>query len=170
MQASATQSDACQAEIEFFCPATCDKKVTDMLGYFVKHAVKLTRDEEPGDEEVKNAQTTLENFVDLFRNHEEFADEDAATETLSTATSPTDPKILMKLRQWTDDIRKQLLPTGTDTLILRDQTMPSLVAKATPFMKSIPNASFQGRRLGYSPWPFVKIVRFVYFHHFASYC
>ncbi|KAF2116450.1 hypothetical protein BDV96DRAFT_52664 [Lophiotrema nucula] len=162
------QDASYQAEIEFFCKEAGIQMVNQMFAHYVKNAMARDREAaqnngdeyfEENDEEDGNAKTALQNFLSMFKDQSDFANEAAARAFLSKATSPTDYKLLHQLHTWTENIRRRFLPNDSDTVIIGSNDISDLVDKVLPFTRSVPYASFNDEPLGYSPWPLVNIIR-----------
>lgn len=82
---------------------------------------------------------------------------------MASAVSPKDPRIVDKFQKWTSDMLACVIPNGR-RLFLNLVTMEDLTEQFLPFTRSMNGATFNGEPLGFSPWPFVRLVR-VCFHH-----
>jgi hypothetical protein len=94
----------------------------------------------------------------LFSDKSEFADEGAATRFLSRAESADDPKILMKLLEWTRHIVSELSKLGNCTTLAR-HTAQDLNMALEPFTQHCDDPVIEGTDLECSVWPFVKKAR-----------
>lgn len=161
--AAATQRTPYAAEIEFFDSSICMRAIEVKLQLYFARLQKERDGEEPSDEEIADTNTAIDFFVVLFRNHDEFSDQDSAEEFLATALSLRDSAILTKLRRWTTELLTKFAPSG-NSLILGANTIEDLTDQYLPFTTRVDDAIYGGAPLDYSPWPFVRIVR-VLMHH-----
>lgn len=99
----------------------------------------------------------------LFRDKEEFADEETAIQSLSELKSANDPEVLTKLRQWTHDIFAELKKLG-NTTVVRAYRAEQLNEQLDPFTQDTDYPEIQGTELQCSLWPFVNSVR-VFMNH-----
>ena len=131
--------------------------VTDLFSQYFQHTQNSQDD--PDESQSDDAATAREIFETLFANHPEFADEESAEAFLSTAKSPNDPRVLSKLTRWCNDILDQFVSDRDLILTLGSKTIEDLVEQFIPFTRKMPYASYGGKPLLFSPWPFVRLVR-----------
>lgn len=110
------------------------------------------------------ARTALECLTALFRDHEEFADEESAAEFLNTATSAEDPTLLSKLVRWKDSLLHRLGVDDDGVTRFEACELLDITEKIQPFTKTVYKTDAAGRQQP-SPWPLVKIVRYVLQRH-----
>ena len=116
--------------------------IGERFAQYVRHK---SRGEDDDTDDSQDAATTMECFLALFADHEEFVDEEAADAFLSTATSYNDPKILGKLREWTDNILRRF--RGYDNrLSLGASTSEEIAEQIKPFTRNISDATLMVRR------------------------
>lgn len=109
------------------------------------------------DDEVKSGEgsaTAVEAIHSLFSDHDECKGLEETKAFLSTAKSREDSRLVAKLKAWMESLLKKLgVEMGTYTI---SAATPDLLQdEVAPFLAQVND----GRP---SPWPLVKIVRFVY--------
>jgi hypothetical protein len=138
-----------------------------MIESLVRQCFRRTQKEREGqdadEEENTEANTALDCLCTLFSNREEFSSLETAENFMASAVSPKDPRIIDKLQKWTSDLLAFFIPNGR-RLFLNSITMEDLTEQFIPFTRSVKDAIFKDEPLGFSPWPFVRLVR-VCFHH-----
>ncbi|ORY12845.1 hypothetical protein BCR34DRAFT_624118 [Clohesyomyces aquaticus] len=155
VQASPMQKKPFAAEVELFCRDVCLKMVTGFFTQWAENTHKLeARPEEYGEADNDAARAARECLHQLFADKKEFRDLEAAEAFLSTARSSKDIKVLARLRKWTSDLLAYLSPDTLNSLNFETGTAKELLEQILPFMRTYDNASFQGKPLRFSPWPF----------------
>lgn len=147
-----------EAEVEFFAQEASERMVADLFEKWYKSYQASMEESDNACEDDTDAATATECFQQLFGNHKECSTQEATAEFLATAISPMDSQILNKLLKWTKDIYQMFLRDG-NTLTLGSDTTNGLVEEFLPFTRKMPFASFKGKDLHFTPWPFVSIVR-----------
>ncbi|KAF2830583.1 hypothetical protein CC86DRAFT_378861 [Ophiobolus disseminans] len=155
------------AEVEFFSSAICQRMVETMLRKSYIRTQKERDGEEADDEERTEANTAVDCLCILFHNHEEFSCREAGENFLASAISSSDPRILEKLKRWTDEVLSSFIPNG-QRLFLNSDTMENLTELFLPFTREVDDATFGDKPLEFSPWPFVRLVRVCFNHPITS--
>jgi hypothetical protein len=132
------------------------------LQFFQYLEKKRESPNELDDADTENATTARECFQELFAAQPEFKDEEAAEEFLSMAVSETDSRITTKLVKWTNDILNYFMKDQEKTVTLGASTAESLVEQFIPFTRKVHYATYNGYPLPFSPWPLVRLVRYVF--------
>lgn len=108
------------------------------------------------DNELSQMSTARDCLQDLFADR---LDSDSVETFMTTATSASDSKVLSQLLQWTTDIHQQFIQGGGSSVRFQASTPEALTELYHPFTRHVPNATYNGRPLRFTPWPFVEIVR-----------
>lgn len=152
-----TQKKSFAAEVHFFNLTMCQKMVTDLFSqwYTVKQKQRQTP-EEVDDADLSQMKTARDCLQQMFADRLGL---ESAERFMGSATSPTDPKILRQLMKWTTDIHQRFVPDA-QTFVQFDASTPErLIEQYHPFTREVPNASFQGQPLRFTPWPLVRLIR-----------
>jgi len=108
------------------------------------------------DEDINGMSTAQECLEVLFANRPK----DGTLEAyLSTASSAKDPNTLKQLTLWTNELHDEFLAEGKNFIYFESSTPEDIKGMFHPFTAKVANASFRGKPMTCSPWPFVKIVR-----------
>jgi hypothetical protein len=86
---------------------------------------------------------------------------DSTEAFMGSATSAKDPKVLKQFMEWTTGIYHMFIEDGQTSVHFTSATPEDLTEQYHPFTRECPNASFNGKPLRFTPWPLVKIVRYV---------
>jgi hypothetical protein len=124
--------------------------------------VKQKQNETPDDvddQDLNQMATSRDCLNQLFADRLEF---NSAEAFMSTATSANDPKVLTQLMSWTTDIHRMFIEDGEQSVHFSSSTPEDLTEQYHPFTRECPNASYKDKPLRFSPWPLVKIVRYVF--------
>jgi len=157
VKAPPSQTKSFAARVEFFDVTVCVKMVTDLFTQWYNAKQKQRKDpDDLDDEEVNRMTTAQECFRLLFANRLE---QNNLEEFLSTATSARDQKIIKQLTVWTVAIHKEFVEPGKNFVYFESSTPENIKGMFHPFTANVANASFRGKPMTCSPWPFVKIVR-----------
>lgn len=157
LQSPPGQTAPFAAEVEFFDISMCIQLVKDLFKQWVVVKQKQRQDpDEVEDNELSQMNTAQDCLQQMFVNRlgnvkiEEF---------MATATSPTDAKVLNQLLKWTTDIYQTFVEEGQLSVKFQSDTPEDLIEQFHPFTREVPNASFRGLPLKYTPWPLVKIIK-----------
>lgn len=141
----------------------------------LEHCVKIVRwalkecyrsfsaqdDEEPHFEDADRAGPALRVLLALFREKDEFADQEAAVEFLSSLESAEDARVTSKILVWTHDIHHKILakvskaPMAASTTVeLADMVEPYIQTAESPYIDLNDNDVIEC-----CVWPFVKLAR-----------
>jgi hypothetical protein len=117
--------------------------------------------EETDDDNLNQMKTARDCLQQMFADRLHY---DSIEKLMSTATSPTDQKILKQLSAWTTSMHQRFVSPGKTSIQFESSTPENLIEQYHPFTKEVVNASFQGRALTCSPGPPVNIVRHDYWY------
>lgn len=149
------------ATIHFSSRQACNYAIEGYLAEYYEFHVQHNEEveDEEGEESEAVARTALESLRALLSDREEFQDDAAAKAYLYTASSKSEPRIMSKLRSWTDELYERLQIDGGQ-IRLTARTPLDLMEKIKPSTKTVP-PSMMDEGLRCSPWPFVYSVRYV---------
>jgi hypothetical protein len=137
----------------------CLKLVRDLFTQWFR--VKQKQSENPDDvddQDLSHMATARDCLKQLFADRLGF---DSAESFMGTATSANDPKVIKQLMSWTTEIYRMFIEDGETSVHFTSATPEDLTEQYHPFTRECPNASFKGKPLRFTPWPLVKIVRYV---------
>ncbi|KAJ4361430.1 hypothetical protein N0V95_001847 [Ascochyta clinopodiicola] len=156
-QSKPTQATPFAAEVKFFCLEMCRKLVTDLFSQWFHVKQKQRQDpDEIDDIELSQMSTARDCLQDLFADRLEFG---SAEMFMGTATCVNDKKVLNQLLKWTTEIHQQFVKEGETSVHFEASTPETLTELYHPFTRPVPNASFEGKPLRFTPWPLVEIVK-----------
>ncbi|KAI4618246.1 uncharacterized protein J4E87_007914 [Alternaria ethzedia] len=156
-QAPPSQTKAYAAEVEFFDVTICIKMVTDLFTQWYNAKQKQRQDaDDLDDKDLDQIKTARDCLQLLFADRLEYG---TMEKFLSTATSAKDQKVIKQLTTWTTKMHQDFVKPGQTSVCFESSTPENLIEMYQPFTKEVTNASFQGKPLTCSPWPFVRINR-----------
>jgi hypothetical protein len=146
------------ALVQLYCLEKCHTLVTGWFRNWFKVSRQLEQeDDDVDDNDTARKDASFECLQDLFAHQKSSAD---FHEYLSSATSEEDPTILKQLKEWTTDIRSQFIETGEDSFELTSNEHSDMREQLRPFRGRAQDATFRKKRLCFSPWPLVSIIRY----------
>lgn len=145
------------AEVHFFTLAVCTKMVTDLFSQWFRFKQKQRQDPEGVvDVDLGQMKTARDCLQQMFADRLGIQ---SAEKVMGSATSADNPKTVKKLIKWTTEIHQQFVPDG-QTFVQFDASTPErLIEQYHPFTREVPNASFRGTPLRFTPWPLVRLIR-----------
>jgi hypothetical protein len=144
--------------VELYCLEKCHTLVIGWFqDWFNIRQMLEHEDDAVDDNDTARKDASFECLQDLFSHQKNSAD---LHEYLSSAKSEEDTTILKQLKDWTTDIRSQFIETGQDSLELTSNAHPDMREQLRPFRGRAQDATFKGKRLCFSPWPLVSIIRY----------
>ncbi|KAI4944142.1 hypothetical protein J4E91_008997 [Alternaria rosae] len=156
-QAPPSQTKSFAAKVEFFDVTICIKMVTDLFTQWYNVKQKQRQDaDDLDDDDLDQIKTARDCLQLLFADRLEYG---TIEKFLSTATSAKDQKVIKQLTIWTTKMHQDFIEPGQTSVCFESSTPENLIEMFHPFTKEVTNASFHGKPLTCSPWPFVKIVR-----------
>ncbi|KAJ4381797.1 hypothetical protein N0V86_003162 [Didymella sp. IMI 355093] len=156
-QSKPTQSTPFAAEVKFFCLEVCKNLVKGLFTqWFNVKAKQRENPDELDDKELSEMSTARDCLQELFADRLEFG---SAEMFMNTATSTKDSKVLSQLMRWTTEIYQQFIKEGETSVCFEASTPEELAEQYHPFTRSVPNASFDGKPLRFTPWPLVEVVQ-----------
>ncbi|KAF3034625.1 hypothetical protein E8E12_006678 [Didymella heteroderae] len=156
-QSKPTQGTPYAAEVKFFCLEVCKNLVKGLFSQW--YHVKAKQRENPDDVddvELSQMSTARDCLQELFADRLEFG---SAEMFMGTATSAKDPKVVNQLMNWTSEIHQQFIKDGETSVHFEASTPEELTEQYHPFTRSVPNASYDGKPLRFTPWPLVEVVQ-----------
>jgi hypothetical protein len=131
--------------------------VTDLFSQWFRVKQKQTHDpEDVDDTDLSQMKTARECLQQMFADRLGL---ESAESFMSTATSPKDAKVLKQLLTWTTEIHRKFVPDGHTFVQFDASTPEKLIEQYHPFTREVPNASFRGQPLRFTPWPLVRLIR-----------
>ena len=131
--------------------------VTDLFTQWYNVKQKQRQDaDDLDDKDLDQIKTARECLQILFADRLEYG---TIEKFLSTATSAKDQKVIKQLTTWTTKMHQDFVKPGQTSIHFESSTPENLIEMYQPFTKEVTNASFQGKPLTCSPWPFVRINR-----------
>lgn len=100
--------------------------------------------------------TARDCLQELFADHLE---SNSAEMYMGTAKSAQDPKIVSNLMKWTTEIHQRFIKEGGTSVHLEASTPEDLTEMYHPFTRQVANATYDGKPLRFTPWPFVEVVQ-----------
>jgi hypothetical protein len=131
--------------------------VTDLFTQW--YAVKQKQRQNPDDiddEDLNQMKTARDCLQQMFADR---LGHESIETFMATATSAADAKVVNQLSKWTIDIHQKFVPEGETSVNFGSSTPEDLIEHYHPFTREVPNASFRGEPLRFTPWPLVKIVQ-----------
>jgi hypothetical protein len=118
----------------------------------------MMRDEDDIDDEDRaRKDAALECLEHLFAHR---VAPDSLEDFMSSGKSSKDNSVLSTLLKWTVEIHEQFVRDGELCVSLTSSTHEDMREQLRPFRMRALNARFMGKSLSFSPWPFVKIIRY----------
>ncbi|KAF2853205.1 hypothetical protein T440DRAFT_390747 [Plenodomus tracheiphilus IPT5] len=145
------------AEVQFYCLEYCTGLVTKWFYHWVSIQRRQMRDEDDISDDDKAQKDAAFECLDCLFAHR--VDPQGLDEFMFTAKSSGDD-ILDQLLDWTREIHEKFVEGGEMSVIFKSSTHHDMREQLRPFRGTAANATFQGKRLAFSPWPFVEIIRY----------
>jgi len=165
------QKSPFEAEIEFFSRDICLKMMEDHLKdcekYFLPSDKVQDEYKDDADDLSLKVSTAIDVFMALFCDKDEFAEKDLVQEFLAEEFSMKPLTIFSDFRIFTKFILEELVP-DSQIRHLYSPTSNGLTEQVLPFTKTVPFPVIEGTSLKTCPWPFVKLVRYVWFLHYCE--
>ncbi|KAH9864393.1 hypothetical protein J1614_010327 [Plenodomus biglobosus] len=153
-----TQGAPVIAEVQFYCLEYCIGLVTKWFSHWVSIRRRQMRDEDDiSDDDKAQKDAAFECLNDLFAYR---VDPQPLDEFMFTVKSNGDQKALDQLLEWTRLVHEKFVEAGEMSVTFKSSTHQDMREQLRPFRGTASNAMFQGKRLPFSPWPFVEIIRY----------
>ncbi|CAO2655631.1 Nn.00g044340.m01.CDS01 [Neocucurbitaria sp. VM-36] len=156
-QSPSTQTAPYAAEVEFFDINVCRQLVKDLFTqWFLVKQKQRQNSDDVDDDDLNRMKTARDCIQQMFAERLGF---ETAENFMGNATSPNDMTVLGQLLKWTTDIHQKFIQEGQMSVYFEASTPETLMEQYHPFTREVPNASFRGQPLRFTPWPLVRIVR-----------